>query len=85
MQQAAIGRRITVQAHPDKTARPYQKNKQNRAGGMAQVIEHLPNKHKIMNSNPSIVKKTEQNKIYLSRGLKLKMPNFAMMCQVLYS
>jgi hypothetical protein len=28
-----------------------------RAGGVARVIEHLPSKHKALNSNPSIAKK----------------------------
>jgi hypothetical protein len=38
--------------------KPYlQNNQRKRAGGMAQAIEHLPGKHKALNSNPSTAKK----------------------------
>jgi hypothetical protein len=33
-------------------------------GGMVQVVEHLPTKHKALNSNPSSTKKKNKN-IYL--------------------
>jgi hypothetical protein len=37
---------------------------QKRAGRVAQVVEHLPSKHEVLNSNPSTapIKKTKANK-----------------------
>jgi hypothetical protein len=34
---------------------------QNRAGGMAQVVEYLPSKHVILSSNPTTIKKKEMD------------------------
>jgi hypothetical protein len=39
---------------PGKKEKTKEKEK---AGGMAQVIEHLPSQHKALSSNPSILKK----------------------------
>jgi hypothetical protein len=52
-------RRITVQSQTGKVAKPYLKNytTQNRAGEVAQVVEHLPSKHEALSSNPSPGKK----------------------------
>jgi hypothetical protein len=36
--------------------RPYLQNKRKRAGGVAQVLEHLPIKYKTLSSNSGIVK-----------------------------
>jgi hypothetical protein len=33
-----------------------------RTGGMTQVVEYLPSKHKALNSNPSTNKKKKRNK-----------------------
>jgi hypothetical protein len=37
--------------------------KKKSAGGMTQVAEHLPSKHKVLNSNPSAAKKKEKKEI----------------------
>jgi hypothetical protein len=36
--------------------------KTKRAGGMIQVIEHVPSKHKALNSNPSTTNKKERKR-----------------------
>jgi hypothetical protein len=34
--------------------------KQKRAGGVTQVVEHLPNKHKVLSSNTTTAKKKKK-------------------------
>jgi hypothetical protein len=43
---------------------PYLKKqpKHKKAGGLAQVVEHLVSKHKAVSSNPSITKKEKRKK-----------------------
>jgi hypothetical protein len=56
-------RRIVVQSQPGKIVHETisQKNPtQKRAGGVTQVVEHLPSKHKALSSNPSIAKKKKK-------------------------
>jgi hypothetical protein len=48
MVQAGLGKRQALTSKITKAKR---------AGGMAQVIEYLPSKHKTLNSNPSTQKK----------------------------
>jgi hypothetical protein len=44
-----------------KNVRPYYKNKQSKkAGGLVQGVEHLPNKHKALSSNPALLKKKRE-------------------------
>jgi dihydroxyacid dehydratase/phosphogluconate dehydratase len=42
-----------VQASPVKNMRPYSKSKVKRAGGVAQMVDHLPSKLKALSSNAS--------------------------------
>jgi hypothetical protein len=48
-----INRKITIQAIQGINLRLYRKSKTKRAGGVTQVIEHLPGKYKVLSSNPS--------------------------------
>jgi hypothetical protein len=45
-------RKISVQGQPRQKARPYLKNTQHKKG-LAQVLEHLPNKCEALSSNSS--------------------------------
>jgi hypothetical protein len=59
----AIGsiHRIAEQADHDINARPYLKSSQSkRVWVMAKVVEHLPSKCEVLNSNPSTVPKREK-------------------------
>jgi predicted ribonuclease YlaK len=50
--------------NPGKKARPYLKdNQRKRTVGMAQVVEHLPHKHKVLSSNPILKKKKKKEKV----------------------
>jgi hypothetical protein len=54
------GRRIASDISPMKSVRPYLKKNQTKgAGGMTQVVEPLPSKHKTLSSNPHTTKTTE--------------------------
>jgi hypothetical protein len=53
-------RRILVQSQPGQILAEtlsQQNTSQKGAGGVAQVVEHLPSKNEALNSNPSTVKK----------------------------
>jgi hypothetical protein len=42
-----------------------------RAGGLGQVVEHLPDKHEALNSNPSTAKRKENLRPLLIRACSL--------------
>jgi hypothetical protein len=63
-QEAGI-RRIMVKARPEQiVVRSCLENTHHkkRAGGVAQVIQHLPSKYEALNSNPSTMKKKKKRK-----------------------
>jgi hypothetical protein len=48
---------------PRQKARPYlQNNQAKRTGGVVHAIDHVPSKHKALNTNPSTNKKKKRNK-----------------------
>jgi hypothetical protein len=56
----SINRRIAVQPGPDIKRDPISKTANTkRAGGVAQVIAHLPSNHKALSSIPGTAKKQE--------------------------
>jgi hypothetical protein len=59
-----VSRKITVQGHLSKKYKTLSekglKQKKKKARGVAQVVEHFPNKCKALSSNPSIVKKKKK-------------------------
>jgi hypothetical protein len=59
----SVTRRITVQASSGIKARHYAKiTKVKRAGGVAQMMEHLLSKHKALSSTPVSQKKKKKRK-----------------------
>jgi hypothetical protein len=63
--QEAETRRITVQDQPGQTVYEILSQKypiQTRAGGVAQIVEHLPCKNETLSSNPSTIKKKKKKK-----------------------
>jgi hypothetical protein len=59
----SVNRRMAVQATLGMRVRPYlEKPKAERAGSMDPVLEPLPSKSEVLSSNPSIGKKTNQNR-----------------------
>jgi hypothetical protein len=61
---------ISVQAYPGKKTRPYLPNNQRekRAGGLGQAVEHLPSKLKDLSSNPRIATKKKNPKSNISKS-----------------
>jgi hypothetical protein len=47
-----------------------QNNQSKKAGGMAQAVEHLPSKHKTLNSNPNTAKEKKEKKEERKDGRK---------------
>jgi hypothetical protein len=59
----SINGRITIQVDLGKNAKPYLKNNYNkRAGGVAQVIEHLPTKYKDMRKTLGLQRQSKKIK-----------------------
>jgi hypothetical protein len=58
-------RKIAVQSQPRQIVHktlPLKYTTRNRAGGVAEVVEHLPSKCEALNSNPSTAKNKQTNK-----------------------
>jgi hypothetical protein len=59
--EGSINRRITVQVSPRENVRHHLKTNQSKwAGGVAQVVNHLPSECKVLISNLSIAKKKKK-------------------------
>jgi hypothetical protein len=58
-----------IQAEPDKKQDTiYKIIRAERTGDLTQVVEHLPSKHKVLSSNPSIDKKKKDSLGYRVGG-----------------
>jgi hypothetical protein len=54
--------------------RPFHQNRVKKVGDMVQAVEHLPSKHKVLNSNPSTTKKRKKISHWIEIQSKSKIP-----------